>query len=251
MCDSPSWIIDANGKCHWLTDAVAEAAIEAGTIFNVTRKPMTWEDAVGHSAIEQLLGVSGKHHEGRNGLPDGFASDIRGGRYTRLARAGSDTAIRHIPDLLPPALQAELGIMFIDRDGVYVVKDGQVCVVTCGSSAPQITQSGGEVRTYGSSAPQITQSGGEVWTYDSSAPQITQSGGEVVTCDSSAPQITQSGGEVWTYDSSAPQITQSGGEVLTYDSSAPQITQSGGEVWTYGSSRPTVTASDSAEVTRR
>ena len=221
MCDSPSWIIDKNGKAHWLTDVVAKAAIDACTISKTTHKPLTWEECVGHSAIEQLCGVTGEHMEGRFGLPKKFASDIAAGRYTRLARAGRDTAIKHIPDLLPESLQKELGIMLADDDGVYVVVDRQVLVVTRGK--PTITQQGGDLSTWDQSKPTITQQGGDLRTWDQSNPTITQRGGYLRTCGQSKPTITQQGGYLSTCDQSKPTITQQGGDLRTWGQSKPTI----------------------------
>ncbi|MBU6247115.1 MAG: hypothetical protein KGN77_05110 [Xanthomonadaceae bacterium] len=99
MCEFPSWIVDKNGKPHWLVDKDIEAAIEDGKF------PKGWVDATGHSAIEIVLGVKGEHREGREGLPTGLASDIRSGRCNRMARVEPKHALKYVPDLLPPGLQ--------------------------------------------------------------------------------------------------------------------------------------------------
>jgi hypothetical protein len=98
MCEFPSWIIDKDGKAHWLVDHDIVQAIEDG-------KLKSWDDATGHSALEKVLGCSGKHCEGREGLPEGFASDIRSGRCNRMARVEPKQALSHVLDLLPPGLQ--------------------------------------------------------------------------------------------------------------------------------------------------
>jgi hypothetical protein len=108
VCDFPSWIIDKQGKAHWLVDHDIEQAIEDG-------KLSSWLDATGHSALEKVLGVKGKHKEGREGLPDGFASDIRSGKCNRMARVDPQQAIRNVLDLCPPGLRLwEDGVTTLD-----------------------------------------------------------------------------------------------------------------------------------------
>ena len=97
MCEFPSWIVDDQGKAHWLVDKDIEAAIEDG-------KLKSWLDATGHSAIHEVLGVDGKRCEGRNNLPAEFASDIKSGRCNRMARVEPMQAIKHVLDLLPIGL---------------------------------------------------------------------------------------------------------------------------------------------------
>ena len=99
MCEFPSWIIDKTGKAHWLTDHDITQAMEDGKL------PKGWIDSTGHSALEQILGVKGEHKEGREGLPEGFASDIRASKCNRMARVEPRHALKFVPDLLPPGLQ--------------------------------------------------------------------------------------------------------------------------------------------------
>jgi hypothetical protein len=90
--------MDAKGKAHWMVDADIVAAIEDG-------KLKSWDDATGHHALEKVFGIIGTHKEGRDGLPDGFASDIKSGRCNRMARVEPSHALKFVPDLLPPGLR--------------------------------------------------------------------------------------------------------------------------------------------------
>ena len=167
MCDFPSWIKDANGVCHWLTDAAVAAAIDGGLIDVYTGKQMTWEDAVGHHAIEQIYGATGKHLEGRSGLPEKFAADIAAGKCSRLLMAGRDTAVVNVPDLVPAGLREKLGIKTIDAPGRYKI-DGGIWLIV-GDIAVDLEVSGGYVGGYDSSTITSSgQTGGYVRRSDSS-----------------------------------------------------------------------------------
>ena len=101
MCDFPSWIIDDSGKAHWLVDKDITRAIEDGKLSD-------WNDAVGHSAITKVLGITGTNKEGRKGLPEAFASDIKSGRCMRMIKTEPAGAIKHVWDLVPPLESLEV-----------------------------------------------------------------------------------------------------------------------------------------------
>ena len=108
MCDFPSWIIDEAGKAHWLVDKDIQRAIEDG-------KLKSWDDAVGHSALEKVLGITGAHHEGREGLPAAFVSDIKSGRCMRMIKTEPAGAIKHVWDLVPEMESLEIkGYLFLN-----------------------------------------------------------------------------------------------------------------------------------------
>ena len=98
MCEFPSWIVTPDGKAHFLLDRDIKQAVDDEAL-------PSWDDATGHSAIEMVLGVKGKHVEGREGLPVEFASAIRAGQCNRMARVEPVQAIKHVMDLLPPGLE--------------------------------------------------------------------------------------------------------------------------------------------------
>src|SRR6056297_1834688 len=96
MCHFPSWIIDSDGQVHWLTDK------------DIRNSDMAdWNDSTGHHAITKILGVKGKHMEGRKGLPKGFAADIRSGRCNRMAQVDLGQTIENVMDLMPPGFRWE------------------------------------------------------------------------------------------------------------------------------------------------
>ena len=88
MCTFPSWIKDEKGKYHWLVDKDVERSIENETLGS-------WEDGVGHGAIERVLGVSGKHMEGHEGVPKRLLSDIKGRRCLRMMNVENGVVLRH------------------------------------------------------------------------------------------------------------------------------------------------------------
>ena len=101
MCEFPSWIKDAKGKDYWLTDKDVNKAIRSGVLDAPNDDP--WKNATGHSAIEKVLGVSGKHCEGRRGLPSGFEQDIRLGKCNKMAKVALIETLKNVGDLVPDA----------------------------------------------------------------------------------------------------------------------------------------------------
>ena len=110
MCEFPSWIKDAKGQSHWLTDKDINKAIRAGVLAAPNDDP--WKNATGHSAIEKVLGVKGEHMEGREGLPSGFAQDIRLGKCNKMAQVEAGEAVKNVLDLLPDDLDLAPGGVF-------------------------------------------------------------------------------------------------------------------------------------------
>ena len=110
MCEFPSWIKDAQGKEHWLTDKDVTKAIRAGVLTAPNDDP--WKNATGHSAIEKVLGVLGEHMEGKEGIPEGFKSAIRMGHCNRMARVEPAEAMKNVADLLPDDLDLAPGGVF-------------------------------------------------------------------------------------------------------------------------------------------
>lgn len=94
MCDFPSWIETEDGKNWFLVDRDVVVGME-------NKKFEFWVDALGHSAIEKLFGVKGKHKEGREGLPPEFEQAIRDGKCNRMAKVDPSNAYRFVRDLLP------------------------------------------------------------------------------------------------------------------------------------------------------
>jgi hypothetical protein len=103
MCTFPSWIKDKEGKDYWLTDK------------DLTGAGLSFEDGVGHHAIEKVRGVKGEHLEGPEGIPEGFKSDIRSGKCNRMALEDLVGSIQII-DLLPEGLFDKFKV----ADGLYL-----------------------------------------------------------------------------------------------------------------------------------
>ena len=97
MCEFPSWC-KFNNKNYWLTDKDIERAIEDGKI-------KSWLDSTGHNAINLILGINGINKEGRDGLPEEFANDIKSGKCNRMAKVEPKYAFKYVYDLLPEGLQ--------------------------------------------------------------------------------------------------------------------------------------------------
>jgi len=101
MCDIPSWITGATytatgkkAKAVWNTDNDVKALIANGE--------MTWEEAVGHSAIRRVHGVTwGEDCEGRQGVPRGMLRDIAAGRLNRMIAADLNAAADNLFEILP------------------------------------------------------------------------------------------------------------------------------------------------------
>ena len=102
MCEFPSWIKDAQGKEHWLTDKDVTKAIREGVLAAPNDDP--WKNATGHSAIEKVLGVKGTHMEGKEGIPSGFKLDISRGACNKMAQVEPVEALKNVGDLLPDNL---------------------------------------------------------------------------------------------------------------------------------------------------
>src|SRR6056297_2693841 len=126
MCHFPSWIIDSDGQVHWLTDK------------DIRNSDMAdWNDSTGHHAITKILGVKGKHMEGRKGLPKGFAADIRSGRCNRMAQVDLGQTIENVMDLMPPGFKWET--------------DGNLTLYDC-TALPEGLKVGGYLNLYGCTA---------------------------------------------------------------------------------------------------
>lgn len=84
MCEVPSWIVDNEGKAHWLTDKDVMGHLE-------TSNPdqAMWECHTGHHAIEHILGVRGKHHECFP-CPEGMMQDMLDGKMDHICLANED-----------------------------------------------------------------------------------------------------------------------------------------------------------------
>ena len=85
MCDFPSWITDNKGKVWFTTDADIKAAMEDKRISD------SWDDAVGHNALEKMFGIKGDHGEGIRNIPPEIADLINGGKCWKMAKVNGWT----------------------------------------------------------------------------------------------------------------------------------------------------------------
>ena len=85
MCDFPSWITDSKSKVWFATDADIKSAMEDKRISD------SWDDAVGHAALEKMFGVKGDHGEGIRNIPPEVADLINGGKCWKMAKVNGWT----------------------------------------------------------------------------------------------------------------------------------------------------------------
>jgi hypothetical protein len=93
MCDFPSWIIGSDGRNYFLTDKDVQVLIDNGCI-------ISFQDGVGHSAIEKLLCVKeGLHIEDlHNHPPIELLNAMRRGDMNKMAQAFYEADVTFVWD---------------------------------------------------------------------------------------------------------------------------------------------------------
>ena len=180
MCEFPSWIQTPDGKVHFLVDKDVKACVENGQFKN-------WEDAIGHNAIEKVLGVEGEHQV-RVDPPLEVLRAMALGKMNRMAKAG--------------------GYAGVFVDGLHEVAKGKWL---CYGRAIVKASGSSKVAAYDSS---------EVWAFDSS--EVWASGSSKVAAYDSSEVWASGSSEVEAYDSSKVKASGSS-KVTAYDSSASII----------------------------
>ena len=86
MCDFPSWIQTDDGEVIFLADSDVQALIDDGKI-------ASFEDGVGHSAIEMTTDKRGVHFELGHPIPYEVMTAVRSGSMSRMAKAAGYTGV--------------------------------------------------------------------------------------------------------------------------------------------------------------
>jgi hypothetical protein len=115
MCDFPSWIIGTDGRNYFLTDKDVQVLIDNGHI-------ESFQDGVGHSAIEKIYGdvvKDGRHMEFLHKHPPiELLNAIRRGDMTKMAQAFYEADVKFVWDGVHEVTEGTIVVM----GGIVAVK---------------------------------------------------------------------------------------------------------------------------------